>query len=417
MKSVTNYQDILDNVGTKGVWVQSNESGKYSLIDEEIMLPAAVIKHSAVRNNLQWMQSFADQHLVKLAPHGKTTMSPALFKKQLEAGAWGITVANIQQAWVAFEAGAKRILLANQLVGKANMARASQLLENPDIELYCCVDSQDNIEQLSQYFNGRQQEINLLIEYGMAGGRCGVRHPETMQQLAGLIHELPGVELHGVEFYEGAIHHCEDSERRIRYFIGSAVELALSFKQQGLIKRQCPILTGAGSAWYDVVSECFMHQSYLTTVIRPGCYLIHDTGIYQDAQQKVIDRSARDNSVACHMGSDLTSSLEMWAYVISTPEPGKAIVGLGKRDVAFDAGLPTPVRRYRKGELLDITGLKATDIMDQHTYVSTPEDSNLKVGDIVVFSTSHPCLTFDKWRYVCVCDDDYQVTHLVETQF
>jgi D-serine dehydratase len=225
------------------------------------MLPAAVIKHSAVRNNLQWMQSFADQHLVKLAPHGKTTMSPALFKQQLEAGAWGITVANIQQAWVAFEAGAKRILLANQLVGKANMARASQLLENPDIELYCCVDSQDNIEQLSQYFSSRQQAINLLIGYGMAGGRCGVRHPETMQQLAALIRELPGVELHGVEFYEGAIHHCEDSERRIRYFIGSAVELALPFKQQGLIKRQCPILTGAGSAWYDVVSECFMHQS------------------------------------------------------------------------------------------------------------------------------------------------------------
>jgi D-serine dehydratase len=115
------------------------------------------------------------------------------------------------------------------------------------------------------------------------------------------------------------------------------------------------------------------------------------------------------------MGIDLASSLEIWAYVISTPEPGKAIVGLGKRDVAFDAGLPTPVKRYRNGELLDITGLKATDIMDQHTYVSTPEDSNLKVGDIVVFSTSHPCLTFDKWRYVC--DDDYQVTHLVETQF
>ncbi|MBD1557279.1 amino acid deaminase [Vibrio sp. S9_S30] len=417
MKRVTHYQEHFETAGSKGVWAESHHKGQYSLINEEIMLPAAVIKQSAIQSNLQWMQSFADQHGVKLAPHGKTTMTPDLFRQQLEAGAWGITVANIQQAWVAYEAGAKRILLANQLVGKANMASASQLLSQNDVEFFCCVDSQENVEQLNRFFHERQQVINVLIEYGIAGGRCGVRHPESMQKMAMMIRGLPGVELHGVEFYEGAIPKCEDSERRIRYFIGSAVELTLSFKQQGLIKRQCPILTGAGSAWYDVVAECFTNQSHLTAIIRPGCYLIHDKGIYQDAQHTVMARSQRDNSVACQMGGDLMSSLELWAYVLSIPEPGKAIIGMGKRDVAFDAGLPIPERAYRHGEAVSVEGLTATDIMDQHTFLAIPEYSDLTVGDIVVFSTSHPCLTFDKWRYICVCDNDYQVTHLVETHF
>ncbi len=417
MKNVTHYHHHFATVGSKGVWAETNRKDHYSLIDEEIMLPAAVLKQSAIQSNLQWMQSFADQHRVKLAPHGKTTMTPDLFRMQLNAGAWGITVANIQQAWVAYEAGAKRILLANQLVGKANMACASQLLAQSDVELFCCVDSQENIKQLNRFFHERHQVINVLIEYGMAGGRCGVRHPETVQNIATLINDLPGIDLHGIEFYEGAIPKCEDSERRIRYFIGSAVELTLSFKQQGLIQRQQPIITGAGSAWYDVVSECLMNQSHLTAVIRPGCYLIHDKGIYQDAQETVMGRSQRDNSLACQMGSDLLSSLELWAYVLSIPEPGKAIIGMGKRDVAFDAGLPIPERVYRNGEAIQIEGLAATDIMDQHTFLSLPENSDLTVGDIVTFSTSHPCLTFDKWRYICVCNDDYQVTHLVETHF
>ncbi len=69
-----------------------------------------------------WMQRFVDAYGLKLAPHGKTTMIPKLFERQIAAGAWGITVATAQQALVAYEHGIRRVLMANQLVGKANMA-------------------------------------------------------------------------------------------------------------------------------------------------------------------------------------------------------------------------------------------------------------------------------------------------------
>lgn len=92
-------------------------------------------------------------------------------------------------------------------------------------------------------------------------------------------------------------------------------------------------------------------------------------------------------------------------------------MGLGKRDVAFDAGLPIAERGYRNGEPISVEGLVSTAVMDQHTFVEVNPDSDIEVGDMIAFSTSHPCLTFDKWRYIAICDDEYQVTNWVETCF
>jgi D-serine deaminase-like pyridoxal phosphate-dependent protein len=152
-------------------------------------------------------------------------------------------------------------------------------------------------------------------------------------------------------------------------------------------------------------------------IIRPGCYAIHDTGIYLDAQSKVLQRAQANQGYACELGGDLESALEVWAYVISRPEPTKLVVGLGKRDVAFDAGLPIAERGYRNGEAISVKGLTATAVMDQHTFVETDGSSEIEVGDMIAFSTSHPCLTFDKWRYIAISDDEHQVTNWVETCF
>ncbi|WP_415720795.1 amino acid deaminase [Photobacterium ganghwense] len=418
-KHVSKYQDSHHKkwpVGTKGIWVNEKESGRYSLIHEEISLPAAVLRQSSLTNNLNWMQQFARHHQVQLAPHGKTTMTPALFEQQLAAGAWGITVATAPQAEVAVEAGAKHILMANQLVGKANIAMVRRLQQQHAVTFYCCVDSAENARQLSQAFEQGSQPLHVLIEYGVPGGRCGCRSEQDVVALAETIHTLPGLILCGIEVYEGVIHGA-NAEADIRAFLASAINTVEHLTERQLITRSQPVITGAGSAWYDVVAESFADHPHLLAIIRPGCYLIHDTGIYQDAQANVMARAKRNQGAACDLGGDLESALEIWAYVISRPEPGKAVIGMGKRDVAFDAGLPIPERGYRNGHALDIDGLKAIAIMDQHTFVEVPEGHDLSVGDMIAFSTSHPCLTFDKWRYLCVADEDYNVSQWVETLF
>ena len=101
-----------------------------------------------------------------------------------------------------------------------------------------------------------------------------------------------------------------------------------------------------------------------------------------------------------HQG--LEPALEVFAQVQSLPEPGLAIVALGKRDIGYDP-LPVVLRRYREGgdpaQLLSVAGWEVTNIMDQHTFIKLPKEGRiLKWGDILAFGASHPCLTFDKWR-------------------
>ncbi|UPR32237.1 amino acid deaminase [Vibrio crassostreae] len=417
-KDVIKYQKdsfVLTEKGQKGRAVSQSENGIYRLVDEDISLPVAIIKQSALTNNLNWMQSFADHHQVKLSPHGKTSMTPAFFRQQLENGAWGITVATPAQAEVAAMAGAKRIIMANQLVGKTNMAIVEQLISEFDVDFYCCVDSSVNVQQLNQYFANTKQTLKVLIEFGVPGGRCGCRSPEEVLELAQTIQDTPALSLAGIEVYEGVIH-GDNAEQDIRTFLKQALTSVESLASDGLIAGQ-PIITGAGSAWYDVVAECLANLTDYLAIIRPGCYAIHDTGIYLDAQSKVLQRAQVNQGYACELGGDLESALEVWAYVISRPEPTKLVVGLGKRDVAFDAGLPIAERGYRNGEAISVKGLTATAVMDQHTFVETDGSSEIEVGDMIAFSTSHPCLTFDKWRYIAISDDDHQVTNWVETCF
>ncbi|CDU12073.1 amino acid deaminase [Vibrio coralliirubri] len=417
-KDVIKYQKdsfVLTEKGQKGRAVSQSENGIYRLVDEDISLPVAIIKQSSLTNNLNWMQSFADHHQVKLSPHGKTSMTPAFFRQQLENGAWGITVATPAQAEVAAMAGAKKIIMANQLVGKTNMAIVEQLISEFDVDFYCCVDSSVNVQQLSQYFANTKQTLKVLIEFGVPGGRCGCRSPQEVLELAQTIQDTPALSLAGIEVYEGVIH-GDNAEQDIRTFLKQALTSVESLASDGLIAGQ-PIITGAGSAWYDVVAECLANLTDYLAIIRPGCYAIHDTGIYLDAQSKVLQRAQVNQGYACELGGDLESALEVWAYVISRPEPTKLVVGLGKRDVAFDAGLPIAERGYRNGEAISVKGLTATAVMDQHTFVETDGSSEIEVGDMIAFSTSHPCLTFDKWRYIAISDDDHQVTNWVETCF
>jgi D-serine dehydratase len=223
------------------------------------------------------------------------------------------------------------------------------------------------------------------------------------------------IALSGIEVFEGVL----DDETSIREFLQNAVKVARELAANKQFDRSPAILSGAGSAWYDLVAEVFSKAGLgeaIEIVLRPGCYLTHDIGVYRIAQQQIIVR----NPVARGMASTLVPALQLWAYVQSIPENQKAIIGLGKRDVAFDAGLPVPALHYRPGSPAPNAApgtWKLTRMMDQHAYLQIEEKADLRVGDMIGFDISHPCLTFDKWRYLPVLDSHYQVIDVVETFF
>ncbi|MGO3643980.1 MAG: amino acid deaminase [Pseudoalteromonas sp.] len=386
----------------------------WNVTKQQVSLPCACIYQTRLDNNIAWMAKFAQQSHVEFSPHGKTTMAPGIFKKQLSAGAFAITVATVHQAVVAAEAGAKRIIMANQLVGLANLQYLADLLAQYEIDFYCLVDDIDNVAAIGSFFTEHNLTVKLLIELGVPGDRCGVVDSKKLQQLVTKTSQFSSLKLAGIEVYEGVLSNKNDVTRFLNY----AVEQCKKLIETNAFDTEKVIITAGGSAWYDLVCDAFAPNNMLDNmipIIRPGCYVAHDQGIYENAQQQVLAR----NPLACNIGSDLQSCLEIWAYVQSVPEPGRAIIGMGKRDVAFDAGLPIPNLHIDQHGKVTSAGAnwKVEKIMDQHAMLSCEQNSPLKVGDIIAFGTSHPCLTFDKWRCINVIDDNYNVIDIFETYF
>lgn len=386
-----------------------------NLLAEEVCLPAALVKKTALENNIAWMQRYADTRGVSLAPHGKTTMTPWIFQAQQRAGAWGIGVGSAWQASAAMASGIERVLMVNQLVGQANMQVVSQLKAHyRTVDFLCCVDSLANARTLSAFFSARQQTLDVLIELGVPGGRCGCRSVDAALALAQEVATLPGLTLRGLELYEGVLH-GDDPQPQVEALLRQAAGLAC---QMAPLVEDEFILTGAGTVWYDVVCNVWLaaqKPDRCRVVIRPGCYITHDMGIYEIARQELI---ARD-PIACDLGGDLTSALELMAMVQSVPEADRAVVNFGKRDCAFDAGLPQPVAHYRHGKALPLQAdeIVSVGIMDQHCMLRLAPGCDVQVGDIVLFGTSHPCLTFDKWKTLLLVDDEYNVLEELDTLF
>lgn len=388
----------------------------WNLLREDLSLPAAVLYRDKMEHNLRWMQRFINAYGMKLAPHGKTTMAPRLFDMQLKSGAWGITLATAQQVRVAYAYGVRRVLMANELVGRQNMQTIAEMVADPAFEFYCLVDSGANVDQLGAYFRERGLRLNVLVELGVMGGRCGVRDDALLQEVITALERWRGVlDLCGVELYEGVL----KEEEEIRSFLRRACEVTKRLMAEGNIVRKPALISGAGSAWYDVVAEEFAAAGFgdaVEIVLRPGCYLTHDVGNYETQQERIL----KSNPIAREMRSGLMPALHIWAYVQSIPEPELAVVGMGRRDAAFDSGLPRPALHYRPGSeepRATPEHWETTKLMDQHGYLKIAPGDDVRVGDMVGFNISHPCLTFDKWRVLAVVDEKYEVVDVVRTRF
>jgi D-serine deaminase-like pyridoxal phosphate-dependent protein len=370
----------------------------------EFTTPLLMLRESALAHNAEAMASWCASAGVLLAPHGKTTMAPQLFARQLAAGAWGITAATISHVQVYRSLGVNRILIANELTDRAGIAwLAAELTADPDWECFAYVDSLPGVRLLDEALAsaGTSRPLSVLVELGFPGGRTGCRGIDEALEVAAAVRRAGTLALTGTAGYEGGIGRDGGKEtldavtsycRRLRDL---ASQLAM------------PIVTAGGSAYFEVVAA-ELADCAAAVVLRSGCYLTHDHGEYA-----AIGPSARG------LGPELRPAIELWASVLSCPEPGLALACAGRRDVAFDQGMPIPLRLRRSsdGTIEPAEELTVTRLDDQHAYITVPPGSELTPGDLICFGISHPCTTFDKWRVIPVVDDDYRVIDAVHTFF
>ena len=384
----------------------------------DLALPVMLLREGALAHNIELMATWCAAHAVSLAPHTKTPVAPQIAQRQLAAGAWGLTVADVHQARVLRAVGAKRLLLANELVDPSGIAWVvHEVSADPQLELYCLVDSLAGAALLEDGLVGAglTTAVPVLVELGIPGGRCGCRTIDEAVRLAHAVSAMPHLSLAGVEAYENLFPPAGVPETisRVDLLLDHLRDLAVQLDAAGLLAHRQEILVSAGgSMWFDRVAARLCGPWDLSrpvrTVVRAGSYVTHDAAAYEQLSP-LADRSTRKRR--------LQQALELWAAVLSRPEPELAVLGFGKRDAAHDRGFPIPfAARTAKGIHPVAAGeFEILSLNDQHARLRIPADSPLQVGDLVGSHVSHPCTSFDNWRVIPLVDDDYVVTDVVRS--
>ncbi|MGE2717997.1 alanine racemase [Mycolicibacterium litorale] len=365
--------------------------------------PVCVLHASALTHNLVTMARWCRRHGVELAPHGKTHMSPQLLARQFDAGATAVTAATVGQVRILRAFGVRDVLLANEVVDRAGLVwLAGELDADPDFRVVCWADSVRGVELMSAALQGARRPLDVCVEVGMAGGRTGCRTAGEIDEVARAVAASPQLRLVGVAGYEAALGHdlTADALTVVTDYLAdvraAVVRLADRFETDDVL------VTAGGSTYFDLVADALTGDwpAALTvrTVLRSGCYLTHDDGLYD-----------RTSPLRAADAGGLIPAMSVWAQVLSRPEADLALVGMGRRDVSFDQGLPVPKT---------LPGGRVTRLNDQHAYLSLgAADTGVGVGDWLRFGISHPCTTFDKWPLIPVLDDDNRVVDLIRTFF
>lgn len=369
--------------------------------------PRLVLHDSALSHNIRTMSRYARQRGVLLAPHAKTSLSPTIVAKQLAAGAWGATAANVAQVRGLLAVGCENIILANEVVDRVALDWIARTYLMTDVRgsLWCYVDSVAGIERaeaaLEQHAIARP--MTVLVDVGYAGGRTGVRTLDQAIALAQRLAESPLLELGGVAGYEGQMPAREGEVPVDLYgYMDRIRDVVENLTTAGLLPDE-PIVTAGGSSYFDAVVDCLDPKRFdrpIRFVLRSGCYVTHDHGLYE--RTSPWGRSPR-------LGANhprLIPALTLKASVLSRPEPTLAIADFGRRHAPFDDALPIVVKLPAGRDSSRARDVTVEGLNDQHAYLRLPEDLDVRVGDVIDFGVSHPCGAFDRWSRVGLVDDD-----------
>ncbi|MEU6219507.1 amino acid deaminase [Streptomyces sp. NPDC047022] len=375
--------------------------------------PLLALSAERLQHNLGLMETYAARHGLAFAPHGKTSMAPQLFHRQIEHGAWGITLAVPHQVRVARQFGIQRVFLANELVEAAALRWvAAELAADPGFRFVCYVDSVRGVELMDAALRGAAaRPMEVVVELGAGeGARTGVRTEADATAVADAVAGTDTLRLVGVAGYEAQV--PQASPERVGAWLRRMIGIAVEFDKAGRFSGADEIVVSAGgSEWFDAVADAFADIPGLSLpvvkLLRSGAYVSHDDVHY--SRLTPFNRVPEEGA--------LEPAFRLWAQVISRPSPDQAFVNAGKRDAAYDLDLPVARTVRRDGAERPAAGIEVTALSDQHLWLRTGPEADVEVGDWIGFGLSHPCTSFDKWQLIPVAEADGTVVDYVRTFF
>ncbi|MFE5792874.1 alanine racemase [Streptomyces sp. NPDC056503] len=401
----------------EGLTVGELAAQRRSLFTGGFTTPVLALSAESVEHNLRALEEYAERHGLAFAPHGKTSMAPVLFHRQIEHGAWGITAAVPHQVRVCRAHGVDRVFLANEVVDPAALRWLSAELDaHPDFRLVCYVDSVRGVELMDGALRaaGARRPLDVVVELGAGdGARTGARTEAECAAVADAVAATTTLRLVGVAGYEAEVPGADGES--VRAWLRRLTGLAVAFDKDGRFDPSAGeiVVSAGGSAWFDAVADVFAEIPGLSLpvlkLLRSGAYVSHDDGQYRE---KTPFNRVPEEGV-------LQPAFRLWSQVVSRPSAGQAFTNAGKRDAAYDLHLPEAqvVRSARTGEVRPADGVAVTALSDQHAWLRTEDGADVEVGDWVGMGLSHPCTSFDKWQLIPLVEADGTVVDYVRTFF
>ena len=286
----------------------------------EYETPVLLLDVDKAERNIRLMGEYFSSKKAVLRPHVKVHKSPWLAKRQVDAGARGITCAKVSEAEVMVDGGIDDILIANEIIGEDKVKRLAKLANR--CKLAVIVDSAENARQISSVAAGEGSRLRIIVDVNLSSAvdgildRTGVRPGNDVISLAQEVSRLPNLELGGVFGYEGSLGSFESPAAKVegaKKAMGLLVEMADKIRAAGL---NADTVSCGGTMSYRTAAE---YPG--VTEVQAGSYLFMDVAYRRS-------------------GIDFETSLTLLTRVVSTPRPGKAIVDSGFKAISADAGLP-----------------------------------------------------------------------------
>ena len=337
----------------------------------ELDTPALVIDLDIMERNLRHAADYCKEHGLRLRPHTKTHKVPAVGRRQLDAGAAGLTVAKVGEAEVMLGANPPDLLIAYPVIGRAKLGRLMQVAAKT--RLTVALDSIAAARQLSEAAREAHVEIAVLAEVDAGLGRVGVSPGPELIELARGIQRLPNLNFEGIDFYPGQVR--DSGERGMAQIreLGELVQCMLDdFRRAGIEVR---IVSGGSTP-----SLFHSHEVSGVNEIRPGTYIYNDVNTVA--------------SGACTFDDCAASVL---VTVVSTARPGQIIVDGGSKTFSSDTAAPPSIH----GRVMEAPECAFYRVNEEHGYVDIKgSDREFAIGDRLHIIPSHVCVAVNLHEYV-----------------
>ena len=344
---------------------------------QDVSTPALLVDLDLFEKNIKLMADYLAHRKAKLRPHFKAHRCPEIARRQMRAGAIGITCAKLAEAEHLADLGFNHLLVANEIAGREKLERLARLCKK-GLDVIAGVDSFELAREMDRIGTGYKTRLNVLLDMDIGMNRCGLPPGPELRRLAHFCAGAKGLRLRGIMGYEGHLAGKPNNAEKVRLVHETLSQLtgfANDLRAEGI---PIEIISAGGTGTYQIAdaypgiteiqagSYCLMEPSYLST------------------------------GAKFHLASTILVT------IISCPRKDIAIGDAGRKSIQPSHGMP---------EVKSIKGAVVTGLHAEHCIIKLARSARkLRIGEKIELYVPYVDGTFNLHDKIYVLRNDKVVT-------